>query len=407
MIISTGESGLVRGSLPVSNGCSFNSLPAGPDTYVLTADSTQPYGIAWEGVNPGASTYALQFSGQATPMQVYHGGFWPASVNLTGGFFWDLWVKPQTPAIQNNGYLISDGWGGAHALLFGLNQQPGSTTLQVLQGNVYTGTNTVSYTADDGLYPGEWGHVAVCWDSANGFLYVYIDGIPCMRQAFSGPRQSPTTVNNGGNDLNIGGSNHSNFNGCIAACRGFEGTCVLGFASPGEYAFAPQWPLPPWSFLNSGSWTACNFLADYTVPGRRLVPDLAPYGYVDGSGSPRTHPGFLWGSNTAAGGNIGRWAGPSSYPIPQYVNDPTFPFPQLGAPPTPPAAGVPAKAPVPTGARVFDLYAGKGVAEGKKSIAIAVTLQPVERTLTDAEIEAVSAKIVAQVAKATGAVLRG
>jgi phenylalanyl-tRNA synthetase beta chain len=59
------------------------------------------------------------------------------------------------------------------------------------------------------------------------------------------------------------------------------------------------------------------------------------------------------------------------------------------------------------GARVFDLYAGKGVPEGKKSLAIAVTLQPVERTLTDAEIEAVSNKIVAQVVKATGAVLRG
>ena len=60
-----------------------------------------------------------------------------------------------------------------------------------------------------------------------------------------------------------------------------------------------------------------------------------------------------------------------------------------------------------TGARVFDVYAGKGVPEGKKSLAIAVTLQPVERTLTDAEIEAVSDKIVAAVAKATGAVLRG
>jgi len=60
-----------------------------------------------------------------------------------------------------------------------------------------------------------------------------------------------------------------------------------------------------------------------------------------------------------------------------------------------------------SGARVFDLYAGKGVPEGKKSVAIAVTLQPVERTLTDAEIEAVSAKIVAAVIKATGAVLRG
>ena len=60
-----------------------------------------------------------------------------------------------------------------------------------------------------------------------------------------------------------------------------------------------------------------------------------------------------------------------------------------------------------TGVRVFDVYAGKGVPDGKKSLAIAVTLQPMERTLTDAEIEAVSNKIVAQVVKATGAVLRG
>ena len=59
------------------------------------------------------------------------------------------------------------------------------------------------------------------------------------------------------------------------------------------------------------------------------------------------------------------------------------------------------------GVRVFDVYAGKGVPEGKKSLAIAVTLQPVERTLTDAEIEAVCNKIVAAVIKATGAVLRG
>src|SRR5262249_46737579 len=60
-----------------------------------------------------------------------------------------------------------------------------------------------------------------------------------------------------------------------------------------------------------------------------------------------------------------------------------------------------------TEARVFDVYAGKGVPDGKKSLAITVTLQPVERTLTDAEIEAVSTKIVGAVAKATGAVLRG
>ena len=45
--------------------------------------------------------------------------------------------------------------------------------------------------------------------------------------------------------------------------------------------------------------------------------------------------------------------------------------------------------------------------QGKKSLAIEVTLQPREKTLTDAEIEAVAAKIVAAVQKATGGELRG
>jgi len=57
--------------------------------------------------------------------------------------------------------------------------------------------------------------------------------------------------------------------------------------------------------------------------------------------------------------------------------------------------------------RVFDVFTGQGVAEGKKSLAIEVTLQPREKTLTDAEIEAVAAKIVAAVQKATGGELRG
>ncbi|MCH8154974.1 MAG: phenylalanine--tRNA ligase subunit beta, partial [Proteobacteria bacterium] len=60
-----------------------------------------------------------------------------------------------------------------------------------------------------------------------------------------------------------------------------------------------------------------------------------------------------------------------------------------------------------TKVELFDVYAGKGIEAGKKSLAIAVTLQPTERTMTDAEIEAVAKKIVAQVKKATGGVLRG
>ena len=55
---------------------------------------------------------------------------------------------------------------------------------------------------------------------------------------------------------------------------------------------------------------------------------------------------------------------------------------------------------------VFDLYEGKGIEPGKKSIAIAVTIQPRDKTMTDAEIEALAAKIVAEVNKRTGGVLR-
>jgi phenylalanyl-tRNA synthetase beta chain len=51
---------------------------------------------------------------------------------------------------------------------------------------------------------------------------------------------------------------------------------------------------------------------------------------------------------------------------------------------------------------VFDLYEGKGIEPGKKSIAIAVTLQPREKTLTDEEIDAVAKKIVAEVTKRAG-----
>ncbi len=58
------------------------------------------------------------------------------------------------------------------------------------------------------------------------------------------------------------------------------------------------------------------------------------------------------------------------------------------------------------GVALFDVYEGDKLAEGKKSLAIEVTFQPRERTLTDAEIEAACQKVIAAVAKSTGAVLR-
>jgi phenylalanyl-tRNA synthetase beta chain len=60
-----------------------------------------------------------------------------------------------------------------------------------------------------------------------------------------------------------------------------------------------------------------------------------------------------------------------------------------------------------TDVQVFDAYEGEHAGEGKKSIAIAVTLQPVDATLTDEQIDAIAAKITAEVVKRTGGALRG
>ena len=60
-----------------------------------------------------------------------------------------------------------------------------------------------------------------------------------------------------------------------------------------------------------------------------------------------------------------------------------------------------------TDVSVFDVYVGKGVPEGQKSLAVSVTYQPRDATLTDEQIEALGANVVAAVEKTTGGVLRG
>lgn len=59
-----------------------------------------------------------------------------------------------------------------------------------------------------------------------------------------------------------------------------------------------------------------------------------------------------------------------------------------------------------TGVRVFDVFAGAGVPEGHKSLALEVTLQPGEASFKDAELKALAEKVVAAAAK-LGAELRG
>jgi phenylalanyl-tRNA synthetase beta chain len=59
-----------------------------------------------------------------------------------------------------------------------------------------------------------------------------------------------------------------------------------------------------------------------------------------------------------------------------------------------------------TSVSVFDVYEGAGIEAGKKSIAIAVTIQPRDKTMTEQEIDTLSDKLVAEVKKRTGGLLR-
>ncbi|WP_421855718.1 phenylalanine--tRNA ligase subunit beta [Oricola sp.] len=59
-----------------------------------------------------------------------------------------------------------------------------------------------------------------------------------------------------------------------------------------------------------------------------------------------------------------------------------------------------------TAVNIFDKFEGSSLGEGKKSIALEVSIQPTERTLTDEDLDALSAKIVDNVGK-VGGVLRG
>jgi len=59
-----------------------------------------------------------------------------------------------------------------------------------------------------------------------------------------------------------------------------------------------------------------------------------------------------------------------------------------------------------TGVNVFDVFEGASLGEGRKSVAIEVLIQPVDKTLTDEDFDALTAKIVANVEKTTGGVLR-
>ncbi|MCM3871876.1 MAG: carboxypeptidase regulatory-like domain-containing protein [Pyrinomonadaceae bacterium] len=280
-------------------------------------------------------SYVLEFDG--TPKTVDYSIrlpddynlFWPDGVEY-GHFFWEFWAMPGANA--SGTYLISDGYGGAHAILFGVSNFGTIPGRYQLAGNVWNGSNYVSFGSDDGPAPNEWGHLAVGWDGTN--ITTYFNGVPVGQTSYVGPRITPGGGQGCGRLL-IGGSDHLNFQGRIAQVRGFENNNPREIGSLVFATFAPQTV-----FSVDG-----NLLSYFFRPSNDIA-DLSQYGQYG-----RQHPGLV---RSTANGVINEEC--PGCPVPQFVIDPTAPDFANPNQPGQPSAPVDTPAPVPTGALIFDSF---------------------------------------------------
>lgn len=272
--------------------------------------------------------HVLEFDG--TPLTVDYGDFFnlqPGQTQL-GKFFWEVWAMPGTNAYAR--YMLSDGFGGAHALLFGY-VGDSSGTRYTLYGNVWNGVTAIDFGSDDGPAPNEWAHVAVGWDG--NYIFTYFNGVPVGVKPFSGPRM-PAGSDNGGGRLYIGGSDHNNFMGRIEQVRGFEnsnphdnGLQTVTFSPDNLFGLTPGTAAGPRS----------SFLTNFLRPAL-TVADLAG-GRVGilRAGWPATNP-------------------VSAYPLPQFVVDPSAPNTSAITGPITPNGKIDPPGLVPPQAIIFDSF---------------------------------------------------
>jgi hypothetical protein len=313
----------------------YTVTPSIPQPYYAFAPATGQFNNLAEGhttdftanlVSLSDPSYVLEFDG--TPKTVDYGSFWSEGVNL-GHFFWEFWAMPGPHAGAT--YMLSDGYGGAHALLFGVAAFGSSEASRYeLYGNIFNGvTHDNSYGGDIGPAVGEWAHFAVGWDGQN--IITYYNGVPVGKTPFSGPRRTPGPGGGGGRLL-IGGSDHSNFDGRIAQVRGYEDTNPReGLPGDVEATFAPQTVFGLGGNLLSYYFRSAPVVADLS----HGYNGIAHYGTVRGTAS-----GIIYDCDGC--------------PPPQFVIDPSAPNFVTGAPP--PGVNVPPMPSPPMESLVFDSF---------------------------------------------------
>jgi hypothetical protein len=268
--------------------------------------------------------------------------------DLNHSFFCDVLAKPGIGA--SSVYMVSDGSGGGHALLFGT-VSDGVGGYQ-LSGNVWDSTAGVARTfgSDQGPRPNEWCHLSVGLDRINNRIVTRYNGVPVGLLAFTGARGAAPSAG----QLYIGGSDHQNWIGSIAQIRIYEGS------NPHEEVLGNNADtaahVPPSLFMTRENGYDANFLMSFLRPSP-IVPDLG-IGFPAGT----FHSGRLRGSGQffddvsssvlGAGNATGTT---STYPLPQYEIDTTAPTYRTDQLPVPPETTL-TPAAVPSGAIVFDSF---------------------------------------------------
>lgn len=279
----------------------------------------------------------LVFDGSRA-QNVSHGSFYkvydgtPATY-LPNEFTADAWVK--IDPITRLAYVFSSGYGGAHAILFGVE---GDGVKYALTGNINSrqadgSIGLISFTSDPALVPNHWYLISV--ELSGSTITTYVDGIPQSQTPFTGQRIASGYDDPRGGELFIGGSDHLNFTGSIGQIRIFEGHAIYS-AMP----FIPDISLANEKFIaGTNTVVKANLLADYSKCGSIVTDESAGYN--------GHHPGTLHSSILGLGG----WRF-NSVPLPKCVTDPTYPtrVDVLASAPVDPPVQAPA------GAIVFDSF---------------------------------------------------
>lgn len=297
------------------------------------------------------TVYALSLPGSdgiGIQTHVNHGTFWQPSITLGNSMYWRAWIN-NTPTGGGTGYLVSDGYGGAHALLW---NGYGAGNINTTPGG------TISYGSDDTIPDGQWfeNAIGIVADvSGQAGIVTWMNGVAVGFTSLGANTRRTVAAASGAGTLYVGGSSHSQWNGQLAMLEAFDQ--VSPFTTVSNYA-----PERTYSTNNAnGPTPQPDLLVDYSVPSR-IIADQS-WGYSGDTTPTLTtrvkHPGHLF-NLTPALAALGCYSGlpcesPAQYPLPSWVATTGGPW-TTAAPPTPPGGRSLTPPSTPPGAKVFDSF---------------------------------------------------